>query len=962
MTMFLAPYTAIADIDGSPLDAGFLFFGEFGKNPETHPIPVYWDADFAVPAAQPIRTRNGYPIRNGSPCKIYLKQAEHSLVVKNKNLSAILVEMNNKGISSSLLVRPDGNTVETSLVEIDAALETKASNEYVDNQVGLMAPQATTYSKSEVDSALSFKAPQATTYTKAEVDTAFAAYVGGRKAYTTLALAQADQANLTVNTAIEVTNDGANNGTYQWNGTTLTKSDYDPLTQAKNYTDAYATVKSKTIADATDFNNVTEEGLHRVISNVSALTMLNCPSTRAGVLEVLRISSSLLIQRYTPYGIDKKAFQRANDTGVWPATWEEVLFKSEADLLFTTKNQVSESVSSAISAVTQSSYFGEKFSESEILGSAFYTAGTYVGYNSIYDTDIVFNAIECRIINQTAGDIEYRVYLGSKVVGGTNGYRVTPQSNVGNPDFSGVCKSFPSNDTGEAQLVVLDKAIAIPKDTPFVIVFKAADLTKFNIAYAPAVTGNLENRSFNLSTATGDWNSLTIIGNADTSNGYVQAGFKLLVSIPQQSGGEVTPEPTVHVPDIVLPPKILTMKDLESNIFFNHVLKEDYKDYLVDITCTKGKQYSRKWVYNYDSTKDTDTANTATLTIALHDKKKGDLLTSKTTTVQNVASSSNAGTKNVLVIGDSYVNAGVITQTLLDNAVNDVTKINLIGTRGTGLNKHEGRGGWKISDYATVGRTYYAFTVSGVTTQPAINSTVYEFGGGTFTVQELNLTAGAGTIVCSFTGTAPTNGTSGTLTKKSGVGNETITFSDVQSQSGNPFWFSGAIDFPQYLSANSLTAPDYVIIQLGVNDSFNATSDAQVESIADAAFIQLDAFIASIKSANANVKIGLNTCPTYADQDAFGNTYSNAQTSWRAKRNIVTWNKKLIAKYGANANNVHVVAAGYNLDSDYNMQTIATVPNARNATAITLQKDGVHPGEPGYKQIADQDTIWIKSS
>ena len=77
------------------------------------------------------------------------------------------------------------------------------------------------------------------TYTKSEVDTTFAAYVGGRKAYTTLALAQADQANLPANTAIEVTNDttSSNNGTYQWNGTTLTKSAYDPLTQSKAYAD-----------------------------------------------------------------------------------------------------------------------------------------------------------------------------------------------------------------------------------------------------------------------------------------------------------------------------------------------------------------------------------------------------------------------------------------------------------------------------------------------------------------------------------------------------------------------------------------------------------------------------------------------------------------------------------------------------------------------------------------------------
>ena len=72
----------------------------------------------------------------------------------------------------------------------------------------------------------------------ANINTAIAAYVGGRKAYITLADAQADRANLLANTAVEVTNDGANNGTYQWDGTTLIKSNYDPLTQAKGYTDS----------------------------------------------------------------------------------------------------------------------------------------------------------------------------------------------------------------------------------------------------------------------------------------------------------------------------------------------------------------------------------------------------------------------------------------------------------------------------------------------------------------------------------------------------------------------------------------------------------------------------------------------------------------------------------------------------------------------------------------------------
>ncbi|MEB6681041.1 hypothetical protein [Acinetobacter lwoffii] len=101
MTMFLAPYTAIADIDGSPLDAGFLFFGEYGKDPELFPVEVFWDADFTVPAAQPIRTRNGYPVRNGSPTKVYIKATQHSIVIKNRNGAFILVDFKNKGRDES---------------------------------------------------------------------------------------------------------------------------------------------------------------------------------------------------------------------------------------------------------------------------------------------------------------------------------------------------------------------------------------------------------------------------------------------------------------------------------------------------------------------------------------------------------------------------------------------------------------------------------------------------------------------------------------------------------------------------------------------------------------------------------------------------------------------------------------------------------------------------------------------
>lgn len=85
------------------------------------------------------------------------------------------------------------------------------------------------------------------------VNNSLTAIAGGHKAYQTLTAAQAAQASLPANTIVEVTNDGANNGTYQWNGTTLTKSAYDPKTQA--------VAEAKTYADQTklDLSKITYE-------------------------------------------------------------------------------------------------------------------------------------------------------------------------------------------------------------------------------------------------------------------------------------------------------------------------------------------------------------------------------------------------------------------------------------------------------------------------------------------------------------------------------------------------------------------------------------------------------------------------------------------------------------------------------------------------------------------------------
>jgi hypothetical protein len=82
-TSILPQYPIWSEIDGSPLEDGFLYIGIAGLNAESNPQTVYWDGALSVTAAQPIRTLNGYPARSGSPAMMYVA-GDFSIVVRDK--------------------------------------------------------------------------------------------------------------------------------------------------------------------------------------------------------------------------------------------------------------------------------------------------------------------------------------------------------------------------------------------------------------------------------------------------------------------------------------------------------------------------------------------------------------------------------------------------------------------------------------------------------------------------------------------------------------------------------------------------------------------------------------------------------------------------------------------------------------------------------------------------------------
>lgn len=123
MTAVPNPIPYFTDLDGDPLDAGFIYIGIAGMDARTNPVQVFWDADLTIPAAQPIRTVNGYPLYQGRPAAFFIAQDEASITVLQSNGVAVITNAEFRDIASdfsgpdgaSLIGRAGGGTVQDSI-------------------------------------------------------------------------------------------------------------------------------------------------------------------------------------------------------------------------------------------------------------------------------------------------------------------------------------------------------------------------------------------------------------------------------------------------------------------------------------------------------------------------------------------------------------------------------------------------------------------------------------------------------------------------------------------------------------------------------------------------------------------------------------------------------------------------------------------------------------------------------
>ena len=106
------PYPAFAGTDGLPLENGYIWIGTVNLNPQVNPIVVYWDAALTIPAAQPIRTLNGYPGYQGTPARFYAS-SDYSILVQNSKGSLVYTSLNGNISSGSAATNATGNGTQT---------------------------------------------------------------------------------------------------------------------------------------------------------------------------------------------------------------------------------------------------------------------------------------------------------------------------------------------------------------------------------------------------------------------------------------------------------------------------------------------------------------------------------------------------------------------------------------------------------------------------------------------------------------------------------------------------------------------------------------------------------------------------------------------------------------------------------------------------------------------------------
>lgn len=125
------PFPVFQDRDGQPLDNGYVWIGVPNLAPQVNPVNVYFDEALTQPAAQPLRTINGYISNAGTPAQVYIDGVNFSILVQDSKGSMVYNFPEGTGIdpnASGIVYDPAGagavpTTVQSKLRETVSATD-----------------------------------------------------------------------------------------------------------------------------------------------------------------------------------------------------------------------------------------------------------------------------------------------------------------------------------------------------------------------------------------------------------------------------------------------------------------------------------------------------------------------------------------------------------------------------------------------------------------------------------------------------------------------------------------------------------------------------------------------------------------------------------------------------------------------------------------------------------------------
>ncbi len=414
---------------------------------------------------------------------------------------------------------------------------------------------------------------------------------------------------------------------------------------------------------------------------------------------------------------------------------------------------------------------------------------------------------------------------------------------------------------------------------------------------------------------------------------------------------------------IFTPSVIYASEGVEINIYFDNIIFSNLPIELldIDIICNKGRQYDKFWRITPQAADEGSTLFRIEINFA------GKLIASKTSElIINGKSKGSGQSIRVLCIGDSTTAGGQYINIInSDYQFLESPSMTFLGTRGTAKNKHEGRGGWKFSQYAgDGGQSTHQFNLNGIDEAPS-NGSVYTNGVSEFTITEINLTEGKGYIAGRRSNGTESPSPNGNLTKISGAGAGSIPYTNSEITAANPFWNlkTRRLDFKKYMieHAFTMTSDDLITIHLGINDIFNDVTEVKLESI-KADIIKMTA---EFRAVVPRINIGLClTIPPSISQDAFAVNYASGQTLKRYMENYKQLINFLLSNYDTEemrASRLYCIGFNHCIDRINNFQKTTMKANARSTKNIDTWANGVHPDNTGYYQMGDALYVFIKS-